>query len=98
MKSNPMNVKNFMEFFEKECGVKFVDSATGENLLELLNKKEMITIIERTCGNCAFGAKGDGVLSHVNDIVCTNSDSQNVTEFVLADSCCDYWKCTISRI
>ena len=81
-----------MEFFEKEYGVKFVDSATGKSVLESLNKKEATTTIERTCRNCFFGAKGDGVYSHVDDIACTNSDSPNVTEFVFADSCCDYWE------
>ena len=92
MKSNPINAKNFMEFFETEYGVKFVDSVTGENVLESFNKREATANVERTCGNCAFSARGDGISSHVDDNVCTSSDSPNVAEFIFANSCCDHWK------
>ena len=92
MRPKPINAKNFMEFFENQCGVKFVDISTGKNALDLINEREKINSNERACGNCKYGAKGDGIFAHTEDIVCVNSDSPNTTEFVFADSNCDHWE------
>jgi len=40
LKSEQINAKSFMEFFENQYGVKFVDSSTGEKALDLIIEKE----------------------------------------------------------
>ena len=77
-----------MEFFEDQCGVKFVDSETGKNALDIINEREK----NQTCGNCKFGAKGDGDFNHVDDIICVNADSPNLTENVFDESSCEHWE------
>ena len=92
MQSKPINAKNFMEFFENQCGIKFVDSATGQSALDLINEREKINCSERVCGSCKYGAKGDGIFAHIEDIICVNADSPNTTEFVFVNSSCDHWE------
>ena len=77
--------KKFMEFFEKECGVKFVDVNTGKNALDIIKG-------ERVCGKCHYGARGDGVTSFEEDIVCVNANSPHVTDFRMSDESCAYWE------
>jgi nitric oxide synthase oxygenase domain/subunit len=52
MSSGPINAKSFMEFFEKEYGVKFVDHKTGRSALEIINEREKEARSKRVCGNC----------------------------------------------
>ena len=37
-----IDAKSFIEFFEKECNVKFIDAETGESALDIIAKKEEI--------------------------------------------------------
>ncbi|MDR0767103.1 MAG: hypothetical protein LBE57_01450 [Methanosarcinales archaeon] len=92
MKSEPINAKNFMEFFEKQCGVKFVDIEAGKTVLDIINDEEKELRNKGVCSNCKYGAKGDGVFVHVDDIVCINADSSNVADFVFSNSSCEWWE------
>ena len=74
--------KRFMEFFENEYGVKFVDANTGKNALDLIKESHI-------CGKCQYGARGDGVTSFVEDIICVNADSRFVTEYVSENDTCE---------
>jgi hypothetical protein len=79
-----------MEFFEKEMGVSFVDSATGRRALDIIEEKE--TPMEQVCGNCEYAAHGDGVLTHTDDVVCVRADSPHAGDFVYAnDKGCGGW-------
>ena len=80
-----IDAKSFMEFFEKEYGVKFVDASTGKNALDVLKE-------ERICGKCQYGARADGVTDFVEDIVCVNGDSRHVTDFRMNDDTCELWE------
>jgi len=84
LKSNPINAKNFMEFFESECGVEFVDTATGKRALDIINEN-------RHCDTCYFAAKGDGKFVHIGDMICINADSEKVTCAVFVDTSCPQW-------
>jgi len=35
-----IDAKSFMEFFEKECGVKFVDAETGRDALDVVTERD----------------------------------------------------------
>ena len=41
MKKSPINAENFMEFFEKNMNVKFVDVESGTSALEILAKQKL---------------------------------------------------------
>lgn len=83
-----INAKNFMEFFEKECGVKFVDINTGKRALDIIADNES----RRSCATCSWAVNGDGVTAHEKDTVCVNADSRYVTDFVSGDMKCDLWQ------
>jgi hypothetical protein len=83
-----INAKNFMEFFEKECGVKFIDINTGKCALDIIADSES----RKSCGTCKWSANGDGVAIHEKDRVCVNADSRYVTDFVSGDMKCDLWQ------
>jgi len=80
-----IDAKSFMEFFEKEYGVKFVDASTGKNALDVLKE-------EHICGKCQYGARGDGITSFAEDIVCVNADSCHVTDYVSENDTCELWE------
>jgi len=77
--------KSFIEFFEKEYGVKFVDAKTGKSALEIINQK-------KTCGTCKHVAKGASKILHADDMVCANPDSVHASDFMTDDDCCEFWK------
>ena len=77
--------KSFMEFFEKEYGVKFVDVKTGKGALDIINEKH-------TCKACAHILKGDGKSLHIGDMVCGNPLSDYVTDFRFDDDTCSLWE------
>jgi len=86
MKSEPINARNFMEFFQNQYGIEFIDVCTGNRALDLVSEKE-----QSRCSTCKFAARGDGKFVHLDDMICTNDESEWVTEFVSADSGCDQW-------
>jgi hypothetical protein len=88
MKSELINARNFMEFFQNQYGIEFIDAITGKRALDLIHKKE-----QNLCSTCKFAAEGDGKFVHLDDMICTNGESERVTEFVSADSSCDQWMC-----
>ncbi len=83
-----INAKNFMEFFEKECGVKFIDVNTGKRALDIIADSKS----RKSCATCSWAANGDGVTIYEKDMVCVNADSRYVTDFVSADMKCDLWQ------
>jgi len=85
--------KSFMEFFEKEFGVEFVDSNTGRNALEVLAENEKAKQGEKVCDNCRWGAKGDGKIVHESDIICVNDKSKYITDSVSKKHTCKLWEC-----
>jgi hypothetical protein len=83
-----INAKNFMEFFEKECGVKFVDINTGKRALDIITDNES----RRSCATCSWVANGHSIIMHEKDMVCVHADSRHVTDVVSADMKCDLWQ------
>jgi formylmethanofuran dehydrogenase subunit E len=79
--------KSFMEFFEKEYGVKFVDVSTGKNALDII--KEM-----KSCKTCRHIIYGDGLTLHLEDMVCGNSASDHATDFRFSSDSCNRWEST----
>jgi len=73
--------KIFIEFFEKEYGTKFVDIATGKNALDIMRSN-------RTCGKCKHVLHGDGKIIHIGDMVCGNTKSESVTDFMSDEDSC----------
>jgi hypothetical protein len=45
---------SFMDFFEKEYGVKYIDAKTGKTRQELMAEIEA----NMNCGNCRWGLRG----------------------------------------
>jgi hypothetical protein len=88
MKSS-INAKNFIEFFEKECGVEFIDALTGERALDLIGKNAK-EISKQICLNCKFAARNEEFVNE--DLVCVNDRSPNVADFVFGDTSCNYWE------
>jgi hypothetical protein len=89
LKVEPINAKSFMEFFEKEAGIVFIDSATGNKALDMI---EAEASSGKLCGDCGYASRGDGVSTHAEDIVCVNADSPSTCDFVFANNCgCNYW-------
>ncbi len=84
-----IDVLRFMEFFEKECGVRFVDAETGKAALDILAEK-------KNCTTCRWAKKGDGKIMYSEDMVCVNSDSEHVTDWVDKEMLCDLWKKRVS--
>ena len=80
--------KDFMEFAEKEWGVSFVDVATGKKVLDVIKEKN----IEKICNSCKWASNGDGKVVHKNDVVCTNGDSENCSEFISPKTSCKNWE------
>jgi len=80
-----IDAKSFMEFFEKEYGVEFVDVSTNKPTLDIIKE-------QRVCTKCKYCASGDGVHSFVEDTICVNSDSDYVTEFRTGDDTCELWE------
>ena len=76
--------KSFMEFFEKEYGVKFVDVNTGRNALDIINER-------RVCGKCQYIVRGDGKTLHAEDMVCANPESSHATDFRMKGDTCEHW-------
>ena len=83
-----INAKNFMEFFEKECGIKFIDVNTGKRALDIIADSET----RKSCATCSWAANGDGIIMHEKDMVCAHADSRHVTDFVSVDMKCDLWQ------
>jgi len=77
--------KLFMEFFEKEFDVKFVDIVTGKNALDMISQKQI-------CENCIYIIRGDGKTLLKEDMVCGNPDSDCVTYFMSNDDSCMQWE------
>ena len=88
MKSEPINARNFMELFQSQYGIEFIDAGTGKRALDMIFEKE-----QNLCTTCKFAARGDGKFVHLDDMICTNDESEQVTEFVSVDSGCDQWMC-----
>ena len=88
MKSEPINARNFMAFFQNQYGIEFIDAITGKRALDLIHEKE-----QNLCSTCKFATRGDGKFVHLDDMICTNDKSERVTEFVSADSGCKQWIC-----
>jgi hypothetical protein len=80
-----INEKNFMEFFEKEYGVNFVDANTGRNVLDIIKE-------DRVCGRCEHVIQGNGRTLHIGDMVCNNPKSDHVTDFRCSDDSCILWE------
>ena len=91
MKENPINAKNFMEFFQNQLGVTFVDIATGENALDLIKRQDKAHAVEHLCKTCKSCERGDGVFAHVDDMICVNPESPYLGEFRLSDAHCALW-------
>jgi hypothetical protein len=79
--------KSFMEFFEKQYDVKFIDANTGKNALDIINDTNI-------CGTCKHIAHGDGKALHVDDMVCVNPDSIHAGDFRASDDTCELWETT----
>ena len=77
--------KSFMEFFEKEYGVKFVDANTGKNVLDIIHET-------RVCEKCAHVIKGDGKSLLIGDMVCGNPESDHVADFMTDGDTCELWE------
>ena len=77
--------KRFMEFFENEYGIKFVDVNTGKNALDLLKES-------RVCKKCDHAIHGDGKSLLIGDMVCGNPRSEYVTDFRTSDDTCELWE------
>jgi hypothetical protein len=92
MNDNPINAKNFMEFFQNQLGVTFVDIATGKNALDLILEQGEASAVERLCKTCEYCKCGDGVFAHVEDMICVNPKSENLGEFILSDDRCVLWE------
>jgi len=86
-----INSMNFMEFFEKECGVKFVDVNTGKSALDMLYEQEKQALKDRLCVNCKYALHGDGEFAHIHDILCGNGDAEYASEFRVSDDTCELW-------
>jgi len=80
-----IDAKMFMEFFEKECDIKFIDTGTGKPALDVLNEF-------RTCKNCKYGSYGDGINGFVEDLVCVNAESEYTCEFMSDNDTCEFWE------
>ena len=80
-----IDTKSFMEFFEKEYGVKFVDANTGKNALDIINEKQV-------CGKCKHIIRGNGKSLHAEDMVCGNPESSHVCDFRSNDDTCKLWE------
>ncbi len=83
-----LNAKSFMEFFEKEYGVEFIDSNTGKRALDIIADSES----RKSCATCNWVTSGDGVTVHEKDMVCVHADFRYVTDFVSEDMKCDLWQ------
>lgn len=83
-----IKAKSFMKFFEKECGVKFIDINTGKRALDIIVDSKS----RKSCTTCRWSANGEGVIVHEKDMVCVNADSRYVTDFVSAGMKCDLWQ------
>jgi hypothetical protein len=83
--------KNFMEFFEKEYGVSFVDVNTGRKVLNIIKEN-------RVCERCEHVIQGDGKTLHVGDMVCNNPKSVHVTDFRFSDDGCTLWEVTKNEV
>jgi hypothetical protein len=81
-----------MEFFENECGVKFIDMETGKSALDSLRKYEKQTNKDKLCSNCKYILKGDGKFIHISDNICGNIDSIHATEFRSLNATCELWE------
>ncbi|GHV00101.1 hypothetical protein FACS1894211_06730 [Clostridia bacterium] len=46
----------------------------------------------KTCGNCKWGAKGDGKALHEDDTVCVNDKSERLADFVSRSDTCRLWE------
>ena len=77
--------KSFMEFFEKEYGVKFVNANTGEDVLNKMRQKQV-------CANCRHIIRSDGENLHAGDMVCGNPESDYLSDFRPDDDTCIYWE------
>jgi hypothetical protein len=80
-----IDAKSFMEFFEKESGVRFIDGNTGKPALDLIKE-------QRVCIKCKYGVCGDGIHSHVDDTICVNSNSEHVADFRMSNDTCELWE------
>jgi hypothetical protein len=80
-----IDAKSFMEFFEKEYGVSFVDTSTGKKALDIIDTA-------RECGNCKHILRGDGKTLFEEDMVCGNLESEYLTEFRFAGDNCKLWE------
>ena len=77
--------KSFMEFFEKQYGVTFVDANTGKRALDIIDEKNI-------CGMCRHIVRGDGKAIHAEDMVCVNPDSIHAGDFRANDDTCKLWE------
>ena len=83
-----INPKSFMEFFEKECGVQFIDTESGKKALDIIAEKEE----KKNCLNCNYGHHGDGVNLHKDDTICVKAGSEHVADWVSDSNICDLWE------
>jgi hypothetical protein len=77
----------FMEFFEKEFGIIFIDQKSGKTREELIAEKEA----KKNCMNCYWSESG-GTGNHPDDIICVNAESDSTADFVYNDMKCPQWK------
>jgi hypothetical protein len=88
-----IDAESFMEFFEQNCGVKFMDAQTGQSALSVLRaKKRNKNLHAGGCLKCNWARKGDGVWLHEEDTVCVNPDSEKLADWVTSSDCCDFWQ------
>ena len=86
--------KAFIEFFEKEYGIEFIDSATGKRALDIVREKEAdkAKTANKDCSSCKWGSMGDGKKLHTTDMVCVNAESKFIAEFVTGNHTCKQWE------
>ena len=89
-----IDAKSFMEFFEQESGIKFIDANSGRPALQVLKEQKR----SRKCQNCASAVHGDGVILHLGDIICGNRQSDKVTDWVDKNYCCEFWSKVWSKV
>jgi hypothetical protein len=92
MAAGVINAKSFMEFFERENGIIFIDTTTGEKALDIIRAQEEQKSKKQICCNCEYAVKGDGKFAHIQDLICANGNSPNVSDFMTAKTTCNYWE------
>lgn len=87
------NPKAIIEFFEKECYVRFVDVKTGKSVLDILNENQSLK--NRQCASCKHALKAGGNFVLIGEIICGNKQAEFSGKFKGFDDICERWDAVI---